>query len=324
MLESEILCRACAAFGLRLENLKLLGRSQNLVYEHRSVEDSSILRISTGRWRTITEVESELAWMDELAAAGIATCRPLQSNKGRLCELIEEGGEQAIAVHFEHAPGRKIERAEIDEGLYQRFGRLTAQLHASSFDRPLQTAAQAGRLRWDQSRLLVQDLDDFTPARAAGFRRSVRELIQELRPQVEGRLGLVHGDLSFSNMFLDGERLWIFDFDNCEIGSIEQDFSVVLFDAIYCRLLNRVSMDELAQQIRQRWMRFLEGYCEVRTLPRIDPELLRKFLILREGLIYIHYCRTLDFSALTDATRAAIEEMRQRVEDRATEIELAE
>jgi Ser/Thr protein kinase RdoA (MazF antagonist) len=56
-------------------------------------------------------------------------------------------------------------------------------------------------------------------------------LVNDLRIDASDPPGLVHGDISFTNVFLDGGTLTLFDFDNCEVGTVVQDLATVLYDA---------------------------------------------------------------------------------------------
>jgi len=324
MLDAAQLKLLCEPFGFRPEDTRRIGWSQNEVFEAGPADDRSILRVSHGRGRTLEQVNAELAWIDDLASRGIDVCRPRPSLDGRRCERVILSGTEYLVAHFNRAPGRAIVNADIDDSLYARLGRLTAQLHAASFDGSKLAKDKYPRPMWYASRLLTDDLDIHAPVISRSFRAAVRQLIGELRPLTDGSLGLVHADISFGNGFLDGERLWIFDFDNCETGSIVQDLATVLYDSIFCRLLNRVPDAELAMRTRQRWTAFLNGYRDIRALGPIDPQMLRKFLILREAVIYTHYCRVLDQSALSETWRAGMDQMRRNVEGSITQIEFGD
>jgi len=316
MLNDRQISQVCACFGIT-QPVRSIRVSQNEVFEVDSdYGDASILRVSLGRGRTFDEVEAELDWIEDLAARGIDVCRPRRSPAGRRCERIEEGDTTLLAVHFDRAPGRKIVRADVDRSLYASLGALTGKLHAASFDH---SERQPIRQAWHQSRLLTTDLDLYAGA-SETFRSAVGKLIDELKalplPQ-----RLVHADISFGNTFLDGSNLWIFDFDNCETAPVEQDLATVLYDGTLCHFMNQAPSDRLSETVREHWHAFLEGYRSVRDAS-FDTDALRKFVVLREAIIYVHYLRILDFSILSDATLKGIDRMRENVERGTTEIDL--
>lgn len=318
MLNDQQVRQVCARFGIS-QPIRSIRVSQNEVFEVGSEGgDLSILRVSLGRGRTLNEIEAELDWIEDLAARGIDVCRSRRSPAGRRCERIEDDDSTLLAVHFDRAPGRKVVRADVDRSLYSRLGVLTGKLHAASFDH---SAGQPSRPAWHQSRLLTTDLDSHAGSRQT-FRSAVRALVEELK-EFPGQQRLVHADISFGNTFLDGSKLWIFDFDNCETAPVEQDLATVLYDGTLCHFMNQVPDDQLSEIVREHWRAFLDGYRSVRKA-QFDIEALRKFAVLREAIIYVHYLRVLDFSVLSDATLEGIDRMRENVERGVTEVDLDE
>jgi Ser/Thr protein kinase RdoA (MazF antagonist) len=321
MLERDTLQVLCDPFGLRAEEATLVGRSQNEVFEFAASADRSILRVSHGRGVTLAQVEAELEWVGELARRGIDACRPRPSCAGKLCERVAIGDAAYLVTHFDRAPGRKIVDADVDGSLHAAVGRLIALMHAASWDGPLPATDLRPRSPWHASRLVRDDVRRYTPPEAQPFRAAVDRLVDDLRRQTDGRLGPIHADVGFSNLSLDGERLWVFDFDNCELGSVEQDLATVLYDNIVCRHSNRVRADELHAAVRRDWSAVLRGYRSVRPTATIDPHVIRQFLLLREAVIYTHYCRTLDPTTMTNAWRAGMDQMRKNVERGRTAVE---
>lgn len=320
MLDPLRLTAICERFGINPATLKWVSHSQNAVYEYLGPHDSAILRISYGRGRTQPQVEAELAWVRELAARGINVCLPRLSLNGQWCERVTVDAVEYLAVLFDHAPGRRIEQRDLDAAFYRSLGQLTAQLHTASFDDAPPEITLRERSRWYESRLITTDVERYGPPPSQNFQRAVTELIAGLRPLVESQLSIIHGDLSLSNIHRDGDQLWLFDFDNCEVGSVLQDFAVILYDSIYCRLLHRVLESQLIERCHEHWSAFLLGYRSLRPMQQIPAEPLRMFLMLREAAIYIHYLRSLDPSTMSTAFRAGMEKMREHVEQRVTPV----
>jgi amicoumacin kinase len=317
MLNEQQVKAVCDRFGI-VQPVKRIRVSQNEVFEvGLDGEDASILRVSHGRSRTSDEIEAELDWIEDLAGRGITVCRARTSPSGRRCEHIRCGDADLLAVHFDRAPGRKVLRTDVTPALYATLGGLTAQMHAASFDH---AAPQPHRPAWHQSRLLTTDLDAHVQPNSP-FRLAVHRLVRELKSHPATQR-LVHSDISFGNTFLDGSRLWIFDFDNCEIAPIEHDLATVFYDGVLCHFLNKVPADQLASLVRTHWRAFLDGYRQIRNL-QPDAAALRQFIVLREAVIYVHYLRTLDLKSLSEAARAGVDQMRKNVESGRTEVSLS-
>lgn len=315
MLSEAQLIAACLPFGI--SGLPRAVRvSQNEVFEVGEGAGSSILRVSHGRGRTQAQVEAELDWIEDLSARGVDVCRARRSLSGRRCERVECEGAELLVAQFDRAPGRKIVREDVDRALCSALGSVVGRLHAASFG---DFSPQPARPAWHESRLLTGDLDAHAGSQPF-FRAAVESLGTELR-SFAATQRLVHADVSFGNTFLDGSRLWLFDFDNCEVGPLEHDLAVVFYDGVLCHFLNRVPAADLPGLTRSHWRAFLEGYRSVRGLD-IDLEAFRKFVVLREAVIYVHYLRVLDRSTLTDAWREGLGRMRDNVLARRSEVEL--
>jgi Ser/Thr protein kinase RdoA (MazF antagonist) len=314
LLDPATLRTLCEPFGLLADHAKFVSRSQNDVYAF----SDSILRISYDRGQSSEWIDSELQWIDDLAARGLSVCRARPSQSGRRCECIVVDGVEYLVTHFERAPGHKVQVSDVDDALYASLGRLTADMHAASFDSSPPAKERFSRPAWHESRLLNGDVRRYTPATNERFRLALRRLVDDLKGGAEPA-GLVHGDISFTNVFLHRGSLTLFDFDNCEVGSVLQDLATVFYDAVYCHLLNRVAPSELQEIYRRRCRVFLAGYRTRRTLSTLPTDRLRDFLVLREAVIYTHYCRTLDPAKMTPGFRQGLMQMRVNVEQRVSE-----
>jgi Ser/Thr protein kinase RdoA (MazF antagonist) len=310
-------------FRLSANDLHPISVSQNTVFETREREQNVILRVSHNRGRTQNEVAAELDWIDQLAGRGLPVCRGLPAADGHRVDVQNHDGIEYLTVCFERAPGRRILPEDLGSDLAFRLGCLTAQLHQAAQEPDAMTlSAQERRPLWTESRLLTSDLQTFLPPEDSLFRNTMRALIAELEPAVKQDQRLVHGDISYGNAFLDDDTVWIFDFDNCETGSILQDFSTILFDSFFSSLIRHVPKSEISATVQRQWNSFLTGYRTICPELFIDAALLRQFVILREGILYIHYHRMLQGKEIAPAFRAGMQQMHDNVVRRIPAFEL--
>lgn len=322
MITYEHLAMLARPYGMAVDDLEFVRSNQNHVYLCRRDDRRCILRISTGRHRSCAQVEAELAWIEFLAAQGVRVCRPIPALNGETCVTLSTEGTVYIVTCFEHAPGRKIMPSDIAPPIYEKLGGLLAQLHSHSLKLPAGHAAET-RALWHESRLLNEDVADLRGRVSPGFLKSLKDLMQKLRklPAAPGSFGLIHADACLGNCFLDGDQLWLFDFDNCEHGHFMQDFATILYDSIYCRVLNQFADEGLNDRIAPLWAGLWRGYAKAGPLAAIDAFQLKHFFLLREAVIYIHYHRTLDVPALNESFQAGLEVMRKNVEDQAHQVD---
>lgn len=303
-------------YGLGAANLRFLRYSQNHVYACQYQGRKAILRITEDRHRTVQQVQAELAWIHFLADKGLRVCRPILSECGQMCVTKDLGGKRYIATCFEHAPGEGIARQHLTPELYQALGELLGKLHSlTAAHHAMPWATQ--RPHWHASRLLRQDRETLRGALTKRFSESVDDLVRQLQelPTGGGGYGLVHADFSLGNCHLDGKHLWLFDFDNCEQGHFAQDVATVLYDSIYCKVLNKFADDGLNARMAGFWQPFWQGYCKSAPAQPLDIAQLKKFFLLREAIIYMHYHRVLDLRQMEPSFHAGLEVMRKNVED---------
>lgn len=322
MILDEHLAMLARPYGFAPGDLEHLRSSQNHVYLAQRGGAKSILRVSKGRHRTRQDVEAELAFVGFLAARGVNVCLPLPAPDGEVCVALSLEGEEHIVTCFEHAPGRKIMPGDIAPPVYEKLGGVLAELHRHTLHLPADHAARA-RPHWHESRLLREDVAELRGRLPPAFVESLGDLMEKLRelPVTRETYGLVHADACLGNCFLDGDRLWVFDFDNCEHGHLAQDFATILYDSIYCRMLNQFADEGLNDRIAPLWAGLWRGYAKAGPLAGVEAVQLKHFFLLREAVIYMHYHRTLDVAAVADSFKAGLEVMRRNVETQSHQVD---
>ncbi len=306
MIQEAHLALLARAYGLASGDLEFLRSSQNHVYLGRRDGEKIILRVSKGRHRTSAYVEAELAWVEFLAERGMPVCQPIPTLSGEPCVSLCLEEEIYVVTCFEHAPGRRISPQDIAPPIYEKLGGVLAQMHTHTLEVPAEHAAQR-RGHWHESRLLREDVTDLEGRLPARFCASLADLIHKLRalPVNPRTYGLIHADACLGNCFLHDDTLWIFDFDNSEHGHFVQDFATILYDSIYCRMLNKFADAGLDDRMAPLWAGLWKGYSKTGPLTEIDPLQLKRFFLLREAVIYVQYHRTLDVTSLDESSRRA-------------------
>jgi len=296
--------------------LEFIQMSQNYVYRYSDINDQKILRISTGRDRTKSQIEAELSWVNYLADYGINTCRPIKLEDGRLLESIEINGENNILTLFEHAPGKQVERKTADEATFESIGRLTGEMHTVAHHFSQDTKQPLDRPLWKESRLLNHDVESLKGTFSKSTLRSINQLIQSISntPKTDRNFGMIHADINCMNLHRSNDDLWIYDFDNCEYGYFTQDLATILWDSIYCKVLNKFADEGMNARIEPLWAALLKGYSATSPMKVLDLTLLKKLFILREATIYIHYHRTLNLTEVGDSFHKGLEVMKNNIE----------
>ena len=313
-LDEHALAEAVSLFGLDANSVRLIGFSQNYVYTAQGPQGKRIVRISTGRHQSYKQIESELKWICWLGERGVKVALPVRSRNSRFCEQLDYRATSYLVTVFHHVPGRKPDHKDVSESFCERVGQIIGQMQRAWTEA---NGLHIDRNGWRESRLLNEDLVTSIAPISQGFRSSLQQLQDEVDSAVkdEQNYGLIHGDVNIGNIHIDHDRLWIFDFDNCEFGYFIQDLATFLYDGIYCKLVNRTPADSLTEAVRIRWNGLIRGYREYGPLKEISSNTLRCFFLIRHAIIYVHYYRILSEEVLLKE-REALDRMKQDVEKR--------
>ena len=282
---------ALAHWNLPAQAPQLLKYRENAVFKVRLADGRpAALRLHRLAYHSQATLASELAWMADLRARGLAVPEPIPAVDGAcLVALRGDGDAPHHADLIGWVAGEPLGESGVPlprEGrdlpaIFAAIGRDMACMHDAAdafskpegFERPAWDAAGLlgdapfwGRF-WDCQALSPEDRDFLTRLRG-----DLSETLAALAPVLD--FGLIHADLVRENVFVQGETVAFIDFDDCGFG-------FRLFDLATALLRNRRE-DDFAD-LRDA---LLAGYCEVRPQARAEFVHLPLFLLLR-ALTYI-------------------------------------
>lgn len=295
---------ALAAWGLAGAPVRLISHRENRVH---AVDlpggGRAVLRLHRAGYHGAAALQSELAFMQALAAAGLDVPAPIPAADGRL--LVVVGGVACSLLSWvEGAPilraGEPLPPDAPDR--YRALGAALARLHVladawkipSGFVRPAWDAAGLlgdaplwGRF-WENPAL--------TPGERAlllAVRDRARDWLRQYAPAFD--YGLIHADAVRENVLIRGRRAALIDFDDCGFG-------FRLFDL--ATALHPVTEAPDYAAIRAA---LLAGYRGGRALAAPEEAALPAFLMLR-GLTYVGWIVTrMDVPGAAARQRLAID-----------------
>ena len=273
---------------------ELLDGFENYMYEYTRLENRSILRIGHSIRRSEALIRGEVDWINYLARGGASVARAVLSERGGLVEAIDDGhGGRFLATSFIRAEGVSPARYGWTPNLVQAYGELIGTMHTLSLDYD-PGSPEWRRPHWDDP--LMLDVERFLPEQETGVREAYHELLGRLEalPRDYNSYGLIHQDAHGGNFLVDeGERITLFDFDDCVYCWYAFDIAMVLF----YRVCNESDPEGLARAFLPD---FLAGY---RRRAELDPEWLHwipDFLTLREIDLYALLHRSFDVEHIED------------------------
>lgn len=241
----------------------------NTIFEIRTTDGGRYaLRINRPDHRTLTEIRSELLWLEAIRnEADLLVPRPLHTRDGELVVTEDLDGEPRHAALFTWLPGRHVRRAKPSARTGYLLGRTTARLHnhADTFHPPAEFSTE----RFDRICGLATDsavLSDvpneiLTPERRARLREAAAAIQEETDRLYKEPSGarFLHADMHFGNVKLLHGDMGVLDFDDSLWCFPVQDIGIA---AYYLQF--RSNRDELMRAFR-------EGYESIRPWPEEEP-----------------------------------------------------
>jgi Ser/Thr protein kinase RdoA (MazF antagonist) len=283
---------------------QLLGNVENCVYELATPQGPRIVRLTEERHRRREQIAAELAFMDFLAARGIAAVAPFRSTAGELVETVAlaDTGERFHACVLEKAEGRAWSISQdATPAFFARLGTVIGQMHAAavSYVPPAGTAA---RHTWREVDHFARGLEYITPDKRRA-RDELRELTAWLAqlPVEAGAFGHVHSDMHAGNFRITGETdalaIRAFDFDDAVQHHFAYDLAVPLF---YFR--GSFRREQLAPGLVARIEEaYLAAYAAAYPLPRRWLARVEAMVRLRAIELYAWAHKMLDLANATEA-----------------------
>ena len=227
--------------------------------------DQLVLRIGRPDYNTIAEVASELMWVAALGSDGWVRTPPIipTVDGATVAGIVvpELPGTRAC-VMFGRVPGEAPDERGDLRRMFRMLGGLAGRIHGHG--RRWGAPAGFSRRQWSYATTIGETPSWGRWEQAPGVGRTERELLtlasRHIAEQLiaygtaADRYGLVHGDLRLGNTLLDGEDLWVIDFDDA-------GYSWWLWD-----LATGLTFTEQRPDLSELVANWLEGYREVRPL----------------------------------------------------------
>jgi Ser/Thr protein kinase RdoA (MazF antagonist) len=239
--------------------------SSNIVCRVTAGGRTYYLRLNHHSERTAEYYGGEMAFVEHLAASGVAAARPVRSKAGALVESVLTEMGTFHAVLLEEAPGSLKELADMDGRSLHAWGRAMAGLHTAA-------AGYEGRGRpgWRDHLAFAKGMIPATEAAAHVELAVVAEALSALRSD-QSCFGLIHFDMEADNMRWQDGTPQVFDFDDCAHYWFAADIAFALRD-LYDDRIERIDPIDL------RLRTFVEGYRSVRPLSEDELRLLPLFM----------------------------------------------
>jgi Ser/Thr protein kinase RdoA (MazF antagonist) len=289
---------ALGSWGIEARELALLKYRENAVFRVVAADGRRYaIRVHRAGYHSDAELESELQWMQALAADGFDVPELVPTSAGRLFEVVShreipEPRQVDLFAWIDGQPLGSVESglegdAETLARTFHTIGVLAARLHNQSARwRP---PAGFTRHAWDTEGLVGERPLWGRFWELAALSESERALLIRARDRVRQELsvlersarnyGLIHADFAPENLMVDGSRIRLIDFDDAGYGWHLFEIATTLYFHIGQPYFDAVERATIA------------GYRSERELPAADEALLPLFYAAR-GFTYLGWVHT--------------------------------
>lgn len=259
---------------------KLSGGYENVIYGSNKKNNKIVIRITPPGHRTYNEIQSEINWLHFLTDSGIPVVKIIQSTKQNLVEKIVIENTEYIVVCSKWADGKMATGDDFSEIFFQNWGKVVGQMHSATKKYNLPAKLQK-RKEWHESIYYSRDL---IPEKQTIVLENFDKLIDELKnlPKDKNSWGLIHSDVHNQNLFLDGEKITVLDFDDCEYGYFIMDIATALGFALWEKP-KEMSNDDFASWFLDN---FMKGY---NTMNKLDKFWIDKIPLIMKLFGFLHY-----------------------------------
>lgn len=210
-------------------SVRMMRSSANFTYRCTDGAQTAFLRFAHTDDRNAGAIEQEMQLLRWLGEQGIAANQPIPSLAGQFVESVETEAGPLHAVLLTGITGVNHELDELDAATAERWGAAIGELHAALAEAP--EPLRRGPGFWHDSLMRAADTDSPYPAMVQREARSLIAALAEL-PQTSGTYGLIHSDLELDNVFDQGTRFGIIDFDEYCSGWFTLDLAKAFTDGL--------------------------------------------------------------------------------------------
>lgn len=261
----EILQQAEILYNSVAISENALGNSTNIIFEMATQETPIILRISDYSEDKKSHVDLELNWLYHLSEGMRQVARPVLSKNENLYEIVKSDNKSYILCAFEKASGKPVNTSNLNEWnetLFKGLGEIMGKMHSLT----KQYSASKDlikRYEWYNDTIFLPEYDFTNDSEVV---QRWNQIISELHklPKLKESYGIIHNDLHHQNFYIDGDKITVFDFDDCIYSWYFFDIMLTMYHVVSTIPYEQ---DNERNQFAQRFiLSFLQGYLKYNSI----------------------------------------------------------
>lgn len=260
----------------------LLNVSENATYLVQGSHGKYVMRVHRLRYHSLTEIASELAWLEALKSEAVVNTPPvISSRRGEKVVSISFSGELRHCVMFGFVQGAELLPLEAGEA-FVILGELAAKMHGHAKAWTFPSAFR--RFSWDLDASFGKEARWGSYKDGISVDSELRALFERAESNIRSRLlaygtdssrfGLIHADMRLSNLLWNGSgEVCVIDFDDCGFGWYFYDLAAAL------------SFIEHRPEVPKLIAAWMEGYRKFGTVSKVDEDEIETFVMMRRLLL---------------------------------------
>ncbi|MEM6839044.1 MAG: phosphotransferase [Cyanobacteria bacterium P01_C01_bin.120] len=286
--ESPLADQLLSAWPHDFGSAQFFRMSANVVFTFTQTQQTRILRFNHETERSVERIHSEIAYLQYLAAAGLAVAQPIPSLSNRYVETMNTPYGRFHSVVFEAVAGEQFDIDELSLEQFNQWGQALGKLHAAA-----QFYTQAGRPTWHSQ---VTEVVENLPASELAIHKAIAQLCSRLNalPVTPQTFGLIHFDFELDNLIWTEQGLVAIDFDDSAWYWFVADIAFALRDLFDDEVAKIDSSNESFQA-------FVAGYQTEKSITADELSLIPLFLTLHHAIGFGQLNRALEVELPADA-----------------------
>lgn len=247
----------------------------NDIYIIHSRNDVYYLRISLANMHTEWDYEQEIHIINTLYENGIKVATPVRCKSGAYLNRLNAPEGTRYAVLFHEA---KNQPSKDSVSRTFQLGTMVAKMHSIADEKDFTMTRESLDLEALTTKplkklevFLKNHQEDLEFLKNAA--RKLSDFVQAKFKLEQPYYGFCHGDIHTGNVFFEGDKPTIFDFDCMGYGFRMYDICVYAWNE---------SFDNKEYLESEEWKAFLKGYNSIRQLNDLELSSISVFIALRE------------------------------------------
>ncbi|MFL0197870.1 phosphotransferase enzyme family protein [Clostridium sp. WILCCON 0269] len=266
------------------DEVSLIILSENATYmvkNKKTGEKDGVLRISRPGYHTMDELNSEMAWLNQINEyTPLIVANPIRGKDGENVQIVKDlDGKKYFCVISEYLPGESPDENNEEQMVkqFKYLGEATAYLHRQT--RIWNGASKLIRIEWTYDTIIGnhaawgswQDFPNLTSEAEMMFTEVSKIIEKRLNRYGKNKnnYGLIHADLRLANLLIEGNQIKVIDFDDCGFGWHLQDFASAL---------SFIEEKAIVSKLVNAW---LHGYKKVLPFTDTDFQEIDTFIMMR-------------------------------------------